>query len=170
VENFLLYDFFTQKAASTKMCLPIPTAWAASARWWSTTTSLADTQGWIRTSAGFSVKGPEGERYIIQRSLGEGLNLHADPRAFCLFRDQISGLEYIRPSQEVIEKGMFLALHAYQYHVFLDFREVLDDEWGSYRRVNEYLAGRGVPSVQNALQDLLLQPVLQPLREIINPG
>ena len=41
---------------------------------------------------------------------------------------------------------------------------------GLYRRLNEYLAGRGVPSVQNALQELLLQPVLDPLREILNPG
>ena len=53
---------------------------------------------------------------------------------------------------------------------YIDFREVMDDEWGSYRRVNEYLAGRGVPSVQNALQELLLQPVLEPLRAIVNPG
>ena len=40
------------------------------------------------------------------------------------------------------------SLHAYEYHVFLDFREVATMTWGSYRRVNEYLAGRGVPSVQ----------------------
>ena len=30
--------------------------------------------------------------------------------------------------------------------------------------------GAGWPSVQNALQELLLQPVIQPLRAILNPG
>jgi hypothetical protein len=65
---------------------------------------------------------------------------------------------------------MFLELHAYQYHVFLDFRVVQDDEWQSYRHLYDYLGGRGVPDVGEALRELLLQPVLNPFREIAHPG
>ena len=68
------------------------------------------------------------------------------------------------------ERGLYLELNAYKYHVFLDFREVQDDEWDSYRQLNGYLQGRGVPSVQEAMRELLLQPVQQPFRQIANPG
>jgi hypothetical protein len=65
---------------------------------------------------------------------------------------------------------LFLAMGAYECRVFLDFHEVVDDQWHSYRRLYEYLGQRGVPSIQQALQELLLQPVLSPFRQIVNPG
>jgi glycosidase len=170
MENFLLYDFFTQDGAVNEHVYAYSNGLGDERALVVYHNKFGDTAGWVRTSVGFSVKSPDGDRYIVQRSLGEGLNLHADPRAYCLFRDAVSGLEYIRPSLTLVEQGLFLALQAYQCHVFLDFREVVDDEWGSYSRVNEYLGGRGVPAVQDALQELLLQPVLRPVREILNPG
>ena len=107
---------------------------------------------------------------MVQRTLAEGLNIQAEPNGFILARDQASGLEYLFSSQDMKDKGIFLALNAYEYHVFLDFRAVRDDEWGSYRKLYEYLNGRGVPDVREALRELTLQPVLGPLRELFNPG
>ncbi len=170
MEHFLLYDFFTPEGGVNEDIFAFSNGLGSDRGLVVFHNKFADTQGWVRSSAAFSVKGPDGQRSIIQRTLGEGLNLYADPQAYCLYRDYVSGLEYIRPSLDIMEKGLFLELHAYESRVFLDFREVMDDEWGSYRRVNEYLAGRGVPNVQDALQELLLQPVLYPLRQIINPG
>ncbi len=170
VENFLLYDFFTPEGSVNEDVYAYSNRLGEDRGLVVYHNKFADTSGWVRTSAGYSVKGPDGERTIVQKTLGEGLGLRAEPNVYCIFRDQASGLEYIRPSLEIVEKGLFLALHAYQYHAFIDIREVQDDEWGSYRRVYEYLNGGGVPSVQNALQELLLQPVMHPLREIFNPG
>lgn len=170
VENFLLYDFQTQGGGVNEDVYAYSNGLGDERGLVVFHNVFGDTQGWIRESVPYLVKNADGSRGTAQRTLGEGLNLHYDPRAFCIFRDQVSGLEFIRPSQEILAEGLFLSLHAYQYHVFLDFREVLDDEFGSYRRVNEYLAGRGVPSIQHALQDLMLQPVIGPLREIVNPG
>ena len=124
----------------------------------------------MRTSVGYSVKQADGSRSQTQRTLGEGLNLHNEANTYTLFRDSITGLENIRPSQQICEQGLFLELGAYRYHAFVDFREVQDDEWHSYHQLCEYLGGRGVPSIQEALQELLLRPVLQPFRQIINAG
>lgn len=170
VENFLLYDFFTPQGTVNEDVYAYSNALGNDRGLVIYNNKFSETQGWIRTSVGYSVKGPGGERHIIQRTLGEGLNLHAEPGLFCIFRDQSSGLEFIRPSQELIEQGLFQSLHAYEYHAYLDFREVADDASGSYRRINEYLAGRGVPSVMGAIQELVLQPVLNPMRAIVNPG
>lgn len=167
---FLLYDFFMENGSVNEDVYAYSNGSGSERALVIFHNKFGDTQGWVRTSAAFAFKGPDGERQIIQRSLGEGLNLHNDPRLFCLFRDSITGLEYIRPSQEIISQGLSISLQAYEYHVFLDFREISDDDWDSYRRVSDYLSGRGVPSVQGALRELMLQPVLQPLREILNPG
>jgi len=59
--------------------------------------------------AAFSVKGEDGERVLMQKNLGEGLGLRPDHNYFCIFRDQITGLEYIRNNQEMCDKGCILS-------------------------------------------------------------
>ncbi len=170
VDNFLLYDFFSPEGGVNEEVYAYSNGLGNQRGLVIYHNKFADTQGWVRLSVGFSVKGEDGERAIVQRSLGQGLNLRGEPGMYVIFRDVPTGLEYIRPSQDLVEKGLFLALHAYEYHVFVDFQEVVDDEWGSFRQVDAYLAGHGVPSVRAVIQELMLQPVLHPLREIINPG
>jgi hypothetical protein len=65
---------------------------------------------------------------------------------------------------------LYVELEAYKYHVFVDFQEVVDSEWRQYAQLSEYLSGRGVPSVQDTLQEILLQPIHRPYRELVNPG
>jgi glycosidase len=170
VDNFLLYDFFTTIGGVNEDVYVYSNGLGSERGLVVYHNKFADTEGWVRMSAAFSLKGPDGERSLTQRSLGEGLNLQGGPGRYCIYRDLTSGLEYIRASQEIVEKGLFLSLHAYEYHAFVDIHEVADDEWSSYGKLNAYLAGRGVPSVQSALQELQLQPVLDPLRGILNSG
>jgi hypothetical protein len=104
----------------------------------------------------------------MQKTLGEGLGLRADEGAFCIFRDHITGLEYIRSSKELCERGLYVELDAYKCHVFLDFREVLDNDWHQYAQLSAYLNGRGVPSIEEALREVFLQPIHHPFRELVN--
>jgi hypothetical protein len=96
-----------------------------------------------------------GERHLEQRTLGEGLGLHEDYNYFCIFRDHLSGLEHILSSQELRNKGLYVELGAFKYKVLLDFREVKDVPEGHYRRLASQLGGRGVLSIDEALQDML---------------
>jgi hypothetical protein len=61
-------------------------------------------------------------------------------------------------------------LDAYKCHVFLDWREVQDNEWHQYAHLADYLGGRGVPSIEEALQEVFLQPVHYPFKELVNAG
>jgi hypothetical protein len=120
---------------------------------------------------GFSVKSGSGDqRAITQRTLAEGLGIQAQPNSFVIFRDQASQLEYIRTAAELVNNGFFIELHAYETHAFLNFRQVVDDNWQSYRQLYTYLAGRGVPDIQEALRELVIRPVLEPFRLIANAG
>ncbi|WP_029214655.1 alpha-amylase family glycosyl hydrolase [Kallotenue papyrolyticum] len=128
----------------------------------------AATAGWIHTSAPFAVKQANGDKTLRQETLGAALGLHNDERWFCIFRDQGSDLEYIRSSRELHERGLFVSLGAYQRHVFVDFREVEDNASGQYRQLLHALGGRGVPSIEEAAHELVLQPILAPFRELVN--
>ena len=167
--NFLLYDFFTPGGWSMKMCWRIPTGSATNVPWWlSTTASQTPRAGCACPRLSWS-KRAGADRPLVQRSLAEGLGIRADEGWFTIARDQASGLEHIFSSQEVADNGLHFSLGAYQYHVFLDFRQVQDDDYGSYHQLCAYLTGRGVPSVEEALQELIVQPVLEPLPRDCQP-
>ena len=130
----------------------------------------AEARGWIRMSVGFAEKLPEGEKRIVQRSLGEGLGLSGLDDRWLVMRDMRGGLEYLRNSGELARDGLYVELHAYSCQVFTDLHEVADGSSGQYRRLAERLGGRGVPSIDDALRELLLEPVHGPIRRLLEPA
>lgn len=110
----------------------------------------AHTSGWIKISA---AKLDKADNTLKQKSLSDVLNLKWNPEEFLIFRDVNSGLEFIRPVNEIIEKGLYFKLHAYQTHVFLDFRVVIDLD-GKWKRVADSLAGSGYWSLQARFDEM----------------
>ncbi|HYQ87467.1 MAG TPA: alpha-amylase family glycosyl hydrolase [Bacteroidota bacterium] len=92
------------------------------------------------------------------RNLAESLALDSRDHVYYLFRERKTGLEFLRPGRELAERGLHVELGAFQYQVFMDFREVYD-ETGDYSRLAGSLGGRGVPDVQEALIGMRLKPV-----------
>jgi glycosidase len=171
VKDFLLYDFrapegfvnedvfaFSNRAGDMRSLVVYHNKYAAA-------------KGWIQKSAPYSVKaGSEGERSLVQKNLGEGLDLDNDANTYVIFRDQLTDLEYIRNNREIYKKGLYVELGAYQRHVFMDFHQVADNDWRQYAQLTEYLNGLAVPDIAAALKEILLQPVHYPFRELVNAG
>ncbi|HZV82227.1 MAG TPA: alpha-amylase family glycosyl hydrolase [Geobacteraceae bacterium] len=112
---------------------------------------FADTAGWINSSTSFAVKG-EGEMVELHRTtLGDALGFKGDGRHYYVFLDYLEGGEYIRNGRELREKGLFVELEAYGCHAYLDFREIWDDDYGTYGKLCHQLQGRGVPSVEDEI-------------------
>jgi hypothetical protein len=88
---------------------------------------------------------------------------------FVIFRDHVTGLEYIRNSRTLSEEGLYIELAAYKYQVFMDFREVRDNEWHQYAGLEKYLDGKGVKSIEETFTEIVLQPVRQPFKELVSP-
>jgi hypothetical protein len=61
-------------------------------------------------------------------------------------------------------------LGAYKYNVFLNFREVKDNDWHQYSHLTSYLNGRGVPDIDEALKEIFLRPIHYPFKELVNVG
>jgi hypothetical protein len=76
----------------------------------------------------------------------------------------------VRSCRDIHERGLWLALDAYQGHAFWEFRELHDGSAGQWRRLTDRLGGRGVVSLDEALRDLQLEPVHAPLRGLFADG
>ena len=61
-----------------------------------------------------------------------------------------------------------MELGAYKYHVFIDFREVRDNPWRHYAQIADDLNGCGVPSIEGALKEMLLQPLQNAFKKLVN--
>jgi len=169
VENFLLYDFFTLEGYVNENVFTYSNRAGDERALVIYHNKYDSVRGWVRSSAAYSVKAGEGdERRLMQKDLGEGLGLTADQAYFSIFRDNVTGLEYIRNSKELCDKGLYVELGAYKYHVFIDFREIRDNEWHQYANLTAYLNGRGVPNLEEALKEMFLQPVQYALKELVN--
>lgn len=169
VTQFLLYDFFTPEGSVNEDVLAYSNGEANERALVVYHNKFAHTCGWIRVSVGFMDKSGESKE-TIQRSLGEGLNLIPGDQNYVVFQDAVNGMEYIYPSTQICEQGLFLELDAYKCHVFINFRCVTDDTAHSYAQLCQYLNGRGVPSMDEALNELVLLPVLSSFRQISNPN
>ena len=168
VRDFLLYDFFTPEGYVNEDVFAYSNRRGEERALVVYHNRYADTRGWIYSSVAYRQEGGEGEgRPLVQRTVGEGLGLPNDENVYCIFRDHLNGLWYIRNSRELCERGLYIEVGAYQCHVFLDFRQVLDDERRQYGQLAAYLDGRGVPDIDDALQEVFLQPIHAPYGDLV---
>jgi glycosidase len=170
VDNFLLYDFFTPGGQVDENVFAYSNRFGDERALVIYNNRYGDTRGWIRYSTAFAVKtGVGDETRLVQQNLGQGLAIYHNEDYFCVFRDHVTGLEYLRNCKEMCERGLYVELGAYKYQVFLDFRQVKDNEWRHYAQLTASLRGRGVPSIDEALHELYLGPLLQAFDALVNP-
>ncbi|HSJ88093.1 MAG TPA: alpha-amylase family glycosyl hydrolase, partial [Anaerolineales bacterium] len=140
VENFLLYDFYRTDGSVDENVFAYSNVHGDERGIVVYHNRFADTKGWIKISAAYLDKNMGDLR---QKSLAEGLGLPFE--GYVIFKDDVTHLEYIRSCEELWQKGLYLDLHAYQHHVFMDWRFVDDPNW---EKVNRDLNGAGVESMQ----------------------
>jgi hypothetical protein len=169
VQHFLLYDFYTPEGQVDEDVFAYSNREGDDCSLVFYHNRYSDTRGWINASAAYSIKSDQGdERILIQSNLGAGLDLANEADCYVIFRDYVQNLEYIRNCQEIHQRGLYIELGAYHCHVFLNFRQVKDDEQGQYAHLASLLEGRGVPSIDEALKEIDLQPILEPYRALMN--
>jgi len=139
VEQFFLYDLYTPNGSVDENVFAYSNVHNDERGLVLYHNRFADTAGWIKTSAAYLDKGAGDLR---QKSLAEALSLPFE--GYVIFKDYVTHLEYIRSCEELWQKGLFVELHAYQHHVFMDWQFVDDSNW---ELVNSNLNGAGVESM-----------------------
>jgi glycosidase len=167
VKDFLLFDFYTPEGFVNEDVFVYSNRSGMERELVIYHNKYAETSGWIKTSAAFTIKDDEDNK-VIQKTIGNGLSLRDDDNYYCIFKDHITGLEYIRNSREFHDKGFYVELRGYQSVVLTDFREVQDNEWRHHAHLHDFLAGRGVTNISEALQELVYKPLIRSFKEIVN--
>lgn len=166
VVNFCLYDFYRDDGSVNEDVFAYSNRYENERSLVVYNNRYLNTAGWIRVSAARLEKGRTGKGKLVRVDLASGLGLRAGDDDYTIFQDVRTGLEYIRPSRELREKGMSLKLRAYQTHVFLDIREVRDDEQGFLARLCASLQGRGVENINDALKKIHFAPIYAAFRAV----
>jgi hypothetical protein len=130
---------------------------------------FASVAGWIRDAVPFARKAEDGTKSQARDTLGDALGVPRDEGAFVGFRDARSGLEFLRLGREIADRGLFVELNAYRCLVLGEFRELHDSPDARWSDLAATLAGRGVPSLEEALLDLRLAPVHDAVRGLLEP-
>ncbi len=146
VEQFQLYDFFASNGSVDENVFAYSNRRGDERGIVIYHNRFADSRGWIKVSAAAIDKGSGN---LVQKTLGEGLGL--PNHGYAIFRDYVTHLEYIRPCADLVERGMYVELGAYQCHVFLDWRFVDGDQWSE---VYHTLNGAGTDSVQAKFDEM----------------
>ena len=165
VRNFVLYDFYNPDGSVNEDIFAFSNRSGQERAVVLYNNKYDRARGWIKHSSATAIKIANS---MVQMSLLEGLGLTNQYDFYSIFRDTTTGMEFIRNNNDIAENGLYAELDGFKYHVFLDFREVQDNEYQHYAQLNAYLNGRGVPSINEALKETFLTPVHAPFRELIN--
>ncbi len=165
VENFRLYDFWSEGGFVDENVFAYSNFFQGHAALVVYNNRFGETSGWIKQSAPYLVKdGNEGQ--LHQSDLAEALQLHGNNDDLVLFRDNNSRLWFLRNLGEIRERGMKFDLQAYGHQVLIDFQVVNGPQFTS---LYEMYNGQGIADLGGALEEIAHTPLLQPLRAAINP-
>jgi glycosidase len=119
----------------------------------------AETSVTLRESVGFNARDPDGERRMRRETLGQGLGLSGREDRWLRLRDAMGGLETLRWSAGLARGGLRVTLGAYRCHVLVDLVELADEPDRPVARLAERLGDGWIPSIDEALRLLALEPV-----------
>jgi glycosidase len=102
-------------------------------------------------------------------TVGEALGIRRGDGILYVFREQRSGLAYVRTGNELHDGGFFVRLRAFESQVFLDFLEVEDAD-GAWRGLHDELKGAGVSDPARAARAIRLRPLHAALSPLLDPA
>ncbi len=163
--NFLLYDLFEASGSVDENVFAYSNRTGNERALIVYNNRYGEAHGTIHNSAAYADKG---NAQLRQRQIGEGLGFAGNSGAILAYRDVLTGLEYLRRANEFADHGLTFHLHAYQCHVLMDWHEKWATAEHPWDRLCDQLNGRGVPSLEDALIDMELQPMYQALRSLLD--
>jgi hypothetical protein len=163
--DFVMYDFWTDGGDVDENVFAYSNMYEGQRGLILYNNRYGNTHGTIKMSVGYLEKQSGSLR---QKSLYEGLRLPWEDDAILAYRDTAQGLEYLRRARDFRDHGLTVDLRGYQHLVLLDWRELRPSEAYPWDRLCDALHGSGVYSVDEALSQLRLQPLVDTLHRTIS--
>jgi len=120
-------------------------------------------EGWINWSVPYK-KSDQPE--LARTKLAEKLGMAGD--GWMVFRDMLTGLEYLRPARQIWDSGLYVQLKGFECYVFTNFYHQADPA-GEYARLAASLKGQGTPSIERALWEQRMEGLLGSFQALLLP-
>jgi glycosidase len=159
-ENFLLFDFYRADGSVDENVFAYSNRRGDHRALIVYHNSFATTYGTIHQSASYADKAAG---HLRQQSLGAAFGVPNDGNLFLAFHDVATGLDHLERASKIVSEGYSLELEAYKYHVYLDWRELRPDQNHRWDLLCDFLNGRGVAGLDDALVAIELAPLHESL-------
>jgi len=133
VYNFQLYDFHDVRGFVNENVFAYSNMAGSERAMIFYHNKFEETSGWVKLTLPKN-EGSESAGHTTVKTIGGALHINGADRMYYIFRDYKSNLEYIRSGSQLHDQGIFVALRAFEYCIFLDFAEVYDAT-GEYERL-----------------------------------
>ncbi len=166
-EHFLLYDFWKDTGSVDENVFAYSNRSGGQRALILYNNTFGETRGTIHRSAAYMDKGAG---MLKQQSLAEALALPDDPARIFAYRENASGLTYLRRTGEIAREGISFSLRAYQYAALVAWRELQVDAEHGWDKLCDVLGGRPVDDLEGALISLELATLHDALRHALAPA
>ncbi len=164
VENFWIYDFNEGNYINENVFAYSNTAFGERSL-------VFYNNRFERASGTITVSSPKlygSNKELRKVNLAHALNLNTDFNYYYIFKDNHSGMEYIRSGFDIFKSGFYVELNGFEARVFIDFKEVLDKD-RIYSRISKRLNGNGVKSVERAIREMQFEPIHSTFENLLKP-
>jgi len=165
VESFLLYDVVNNDGATIEDIFAYGNRRGSESCLVLYHNRYGDADGRIRMSV--QHKTPVGN--MAHTRLADGLGIGHGHDRYVILKESIANLEYLVSCDELHERGMPVSLGAYKYQVFLDIREVVSAGERPYAKLAMRNGWRGVQSIEDALDEMLCEPLVVAVENALAP-
>lgn len=158
VENFYLYDFSDSSGSISQDVICFSNQFKNEKAFVIYHNKWGDISGTIKKTC--EING-------VSKALSESLDIPPQPDTFLLYRDHISELEYLIPTETLANTGFHLQMGAYECRVFLDF-SIVHDQDGSYSLLHQTIGNQGTSSLEDERRKIKYRGVSNKLMEIFS--
>ncbi len=154
VESFEFYDFIDQHGSSNESVFAFTNRSGNEVSLVIYNNAFPEAFGTINYSCERTY-GEEGQTHTT--TIDKALGINSNYGFYYIFKDYVTQLEFIVSGAEISSAGFSFHLMGYQRKVLLDFREVYDYD-GRFKSIHDQLGGRGINSIEQALNEMNLAP------------
>ncbi len=162
VENFYLYDFCKEDGVVDENVFAYSNKFENNVFLVLFNNKFSETKGFVNKSAQFILNNK-----AYTSSIVEQLGIQDIEDDFLIFKDLISGKQFVRSCKEIIERGLEIKLKAFKYLVLSNFK-IVTDKSGIYNKLLTNLKEKSVSSIENEVNKIKYKDFYDIFEKIIN--
>ena len=170
VEKFFIFNFKTESGTVNDDVISYANNSAGENSLVVFNNKFSDTDGFLDLGINYNRRKDNKSFFQDKFGISEILELNNEDTAWIMFIDKTTGKEYLRSVSELNNVGLRLQLQAFQYHVFIDFKQISDGESRIWKKLFDHFGYSGVDSWDKEYRKIQLGPILEPGKAIINKG